>query len=117
MQIGAFAGDFIFTFQKSRRPGVGPNTTGPDLNDIQQQLSAVTSEASAGQITEPELREDAYRILIPFLAKHAQVNKRACEEAVKFFEAKMSIQEPYFKKLRRTITETRRQVYLNQHRS
>ncbi len=116
MQIGAFVGDFIFTFQKGKRSGIRSSTTGRDLKKIQQELTAVTSKASGGQITEPELRENAYRILIPFLAKHAQVDKRACEEAVKFFEAKMSEHEPYFKQLRRTMTETRRRTYLNQHR-
>jgi glutamate racemase len=116
MQIGAFVGDFIFTFQKSERSGSRSSTTDRDLKKIQREITAVTSKASGGLITEPELRENAYRILIPFLAKHAQVDNLACEEAVKFIEAKMSEHEPYFKQLRRTMTETRRRTYLNQHR-
>ncbi len=116
MQIGAFVGDFIFTFQKGGRSGIRSSTTGRDLNKIQRELTAVTRKASEGRKTESEIREDAYRILIPFLAKHAQLDQRACKEAVKFFEAKMSEHEPYFKQLRRTITETRRRTYLNQHR-
>ncbi len=116
MQIGAFVGDFIFTFQRGRRPGIKSSATGRDLNKIRQELAAVTSKTSGGRITETELREKAYRILIPFLAKHAQVDKRACEDAVRFFEAKMNDHEPYFRLLRRTITKTRRRAYLNQHR-
>lgn len=116
MQIGAFVGDFIFTFQKGGRSGIRSSTTSRDLNKIQRELTAVTRKASEGRITESEIREKSYRILIPFLAKHAQLDQHACKEAVKFFEAKMSEHEPYFKQLRRTITETRRRTYLNQHR-
>jgi len=64
------------------------------------------------RITEPELREKAYKTLIPFLGLHARSNLQACKEAVDYFELKMRKLEPHFKELRKEIIEERRQTYL-----
>jgi hypothetical protein len=52
--------------------------------------------------------------LIPFVAKQAQTDRRACEEAVDFFETKMDECEPYLRELRKAITEKRRRTFREQ---
>jgi 16S rRNA G966 N2-methylase RsmD len=110
MQIGAFVGDFIFTFVKEK---VGwPKTEPHGLTQFQEDLDKIVNEAIRSRITEPQLRERAYRTLIPFLADHARGDLIACGEAVDFFEARMRKHDSHFTGLRRTIAETRRQVFL-----
>ena len=117
LQVGAFVGDFIFTFQKELKPGSKDSIAENDLTRLRKELTAMIGEASKGRIAEPELRENAYRILIPFLARHAQTDVCVCKDAVDFFEARMKDREPHFKEIRKKITDTRRLTYLNQNRS
>ncbi len=117
MQIGAFVGDFIFTFQKEHRSRRKSDAAVFSLTRLKRELATMIGKASKGQISEPELRESAYRILIPFLATHAQMDMDSCKEAVDFFESGMSERELEFRKLRKTITQERRHTFdkLRQH--
>lgn len=118
IQIGAFVGDFIFTFQKEPRHRRRKSSTAQQsITRLNGELAAMMDKASKGRITEPELREAAYRILIPFLTKHAQADTRACKKAVDFFETTMRKHEVEFKELRMAITERRRRTFssLQQH--
>jgi adenine-specific DNA methylase len=111
MQIGAFVGDFIFTFQKGPRSLSKSSAVDSDLLRAEEQLLTTIKEASKSGMIEPKLRENAYRILIPFLATHARTNTLKCEEAADFFETKMSGFESQFRELRKTITEERRRNF------
>jgi 16S rRNA G966 N2-methylase RsmD len=111
MQIGAFVGDFIFTFVKEAMPPSTPAEEDYELQDLKAKLGGLIDETVKGGITEPQLRERAYRVLIPFLAKHAQSNTAATTEAVDFFENKMNKQDLFFRRLRRKITKTRIQAF------
>lgn len=115
MQVGAFVGDFIFTFvkQKSRPQLADP---GSEMGTLKEELTALINRTRTGEILEPTLRESAYRILIPFLARHTYNNIQACREAADFFELKMRELEPYFRKLRETITEKRRKEFRDNQR-
>jgi putative DNA methylase len=118
IQIGAFVGDFIFTFQKGQRHRRRKSSTAQQsITRLNGELATMMDKASKGRITEPELREAAYRILIPFLTKHAQNDTRACKRAVDFFETRMRKHEVEFKELRKAITERRRRTFssLQQH--
>jgi 16S rRNA G966 N2-methylase RsmD len=117
MQIGAFVGDFIFTFQKVPISRPKSRAVDGDLLRAKEQLLTKIKEASKTGMTEPKLRETAYRILIPFLGTYARAHRRKCEEAVDFFESQMSGFEPYFRELRKTITEERRRNFSEQQKS
>jgi 16S rRNA G966 N2-methylase RsmD len=112
MQIGAFVGDFIFTFTKQEKPRLEAAATTRDLAILKQELSELVSYTLGNEQTEPQLREKAYRMLIPFLAKHATSNVDLCKEAVNFFEGRISKHDHYFRDLRKRITERRRKSYL-----
>ncbi len=111
MQIGAFVGDFIFTFIKAPKTSARAQITGPNLQEVKNELTELVQSTEIGETTEPQLREAAYGILIPFLASHSQTDLAACREAVDFFETKMKEHEPYFRDLRRHITEERKQTF------
>jgi hypothetical protein len=117
MQIGAFVGDFIFTFQKEPRSQPKSKLGGDDLRRTKGQLVTTIKEAAENETIEPKLRESAYRILIAFLAKYARIDRRKCEEAVDFFETEMKRYEPYFRELRKTETERRRRTFSEQRTS
>jgi hypothetical protein len=107
MQIGAFVGDFIFTFVKEAMAELTPFEAERELQDVKARLQGLIDETVKSEIIEPQLRESAYRILIPFLAKHAKFNSAAATEAVDFFENEMNKQELLFRKLRHKVTKTR----------
>ncbi|MGD0177382.1 MAG: DNA methyltransferase [Candidatus Bathyarchaeia archaeon] len=109
MQIGAFVGDFVFTFVKEKIPQ--PYNSGPSTVELKEILATYVADAVAGEITEPQLRERAYRSIIPFLANRARVDLAACKEAVDFFEAKMKEREQDFRQIRMKITEKRRRKF------
>ena len=115
MQIGAFVGDFIFTFTKKTMPRSTSTKAEHELKDLKPRLTALICETVKGEITEPQLRERAYRSLIPFLARHAGKNDATCREAVDFFEKKMGEHDAFFKNLRLKITETRRRGFSKKH--
>lgn len=109
MQIGAFVGDFIFTFVKETAGHV--TDSWQSLVELKETLTALLTGAVVGGITEPQLREQAYRSLIPFLASNARVDPAACKEAIDFFEAKMKEREQYFGQLRRRIVAKRKRKF------
>jgi hypothetical protein len=113
MQIGAFVGDFIFTFRKEPEVRRKTRTGEIGLIELEKDLAAEIEKTSVGRITEPQLREHAYRILIPFLAKHASTDTYACTKAVSFFKTSMSEREPDFKDMRKSIIEQRRRSFGN----
>jgi SAM-dependent methyltransferase len=117
MQIGAFVGDFIFTFVKERTPQHESIQAEDELLDLEGSLSDLIAETAKGGSTEPQLRERAYRILIPFLGKYARTSISTCREAVDFFEGKMRKHETYFRSTREKITTTRRQKFQRQQRA
>jgi SAM-dependent methyltransferase len=109
MQIGAFIGDFIFTFVKENTPHVADS--GQSLVELKETLAASAAGAVAGEIAEPQLREQTYRSLIPFLANNARVDPVACKEAIDFFEAKMKERDQYFGQLRRRMVAKRKRKF------
>jgi 16S rRNA G966 N2-methylase RsmD len=114
MQIGAFVGDFIFAFKKKTKAQPSNLNPAHELCKARQNVSSLIREALRGGMTEVGVREKAYQVLIPLVAKYAHSDRSVCEEAVDFFENKMMECEPYFRELRRTITEERRQAFRNQ---
>jgi hypothetical protein len=117
MQIGAFVGDFIFTFVKEQIPPLGPIHAEPELINIRKELNTLIAETERGGMTEPQLRERAYRILVPFLARYARSDMTSCKDATDFFELKMDELDLYFRDLRTRITEKRRRTFRNQRRT
>ena len=111
MQIGAFVGDFIFSFFKSKQDESSAATVETDPSKLKSELTDLISETVKGGMAEPELRERAYRKLIPFLASNARENTSACREAVDFFESEMRGNIQYFAALRRSTTVARRRAY------
>jgi SAM-dependent methyltransferase len=109
MQIGAFVGDFVFTFVKEKTRLVADS--GRSLVGLKETLAELVAGAVAGEITEPQLSEQTYRSLIPFLAANARVDPVACKEAIDFFEAKMKEREQYFGQLRRRIVAKRKRKF------
>jgi len=110
MQIGAFVGDFIFKFQKipTNIPKTNKNI---HIDELKGSLSVLISESVRGQITEPQLREKSYNVLMPFLAMNAMTDQLICEEATQFFETKMREHDQHFRELRKRITQKRRRTY------
>jgi len=113
MQVGAFIGDFIFTFYKSSNPATDMPLAETELSDFKEHIDGLIRNHIGERITEPELREKAYRTLIPFLALHARTHLSTCREAVRFFEEQMKKLTPHFKELREKIIEERRKKYLS----
>ena len=111
MQIGAFTGDFIFTFYKPTQLAIDTFSAEIGLKNFREQIDGLIDNHIGDKITEPELREKAYRRLIPFLALHAKSNLRACREAVNYFELQMKKLEPHFKELRKQIIKERRRRF------
>jgi len=115
MQIGAFVGDFVFTFKKKKQE----TTMIPareELRRINQYVKNLVNEEVSGGIAEPQVREKAYRALIPFLAKYAGSDTDACRSAVEFFEGEIRRQDEYFKNVRARITSERRRAFLSRKR-
>jgi SAM-dependent methyltransferase len=115
MQVGAFTGDFVFTFRKSGRVKSAFSEE-VELKDFKEQIDGMLEESIVEEVREPELREKAYRILIPFLGLHAKGNVHACREAVCYFESKMEKLKPRFSSLRKRIAEERRKMFLTDRR-
>ena len=109
MQIGAFVGDFVFSFVKETSPDRA--SSGQTPTELKETLAALVAGAVTGEITEPQLREQAYRSLIPFLAYNAHDDPIASKEAVDFFEAKMKEREDHFRLLGRKIATRRKRKF------
>jgi hypothetical protein len=113
MQIGAFVGDFVFTFFKPKLSESSASRVENAPSKLRSDLTDLIDETVKGGMTESELREKAYRKLIPFLASNARNNASACREAVDFFESEMRNNEKYFAALRHNTTDERRRAYSN----
>lgn len=110
MQIGAFVGDFIFTFKKEA-PHPTPKPPISTLQKLEDNLTTLIDQTAKGGGPESKLREQAYAELIPFLAEHAASDENACREAVRFFEDKIGEYENYFKGTRKKLIERRKRVF------
>jgi len=58
--------------------------TTADLNIFKEHIDELIKDHVDEKITEPELREKACKVLIPFLAAYAQTNVHMCREAVNY---------------------------------
>jgi DNA-directed RNA polymerase subunit M/transcription elongation factor TFIIS/16S rRNA G966 N2-methylase RsmD len=110
MQVGAFVGDFIFAFKKTNPAMTRPKNS-IKLDDLKDSLRTLISESVKGQLTEPQLREKSYGLLIPFLATTACSDLRACQEATSFFESEMREHESHFRQLRKRIVRNRKRTF------
>ncbi|MGP8071097.1 MAG: DNA methyltransferase [Candidatus Bathyarchaeia archaeon] len=110
MQIGAFVGDFVFTFKKTTSE---PRAQVEDvqLQSLKNALSLAVDESAKGGQPEPMIREQAYGLLIPFLAKYALSQETACREAADFFERKIRLYKGRLKITREKLMETRRRKF------
>jgi uncharacterized protein YggU (UPF0235/DUF167 family) len=115
MQVGAFVGDFVFTFTKTKQEATVALAR-EELSRINQYVANLVNEEVTGGIAEPQVREKAYRALIPFLAKYAGSDIGACRSAVEFFEGEMRRQDKHFKSVRTRITSERRRTFLTRRR-
>ena len=117
MQVGAFVGDFIFTFVKENGDRIDPDlaSASEELTKYKSHLSELIEESISRDLTESELREKAYRALIPFLSRYARPASVPCNEAVTFFEAEMSRYEDHFRDIREKTIRRRRAHYLEQN--
>ena len=114
MQIGAFVGDFVFTFIKSLKTQQDIPRQKLRIDGLKQSLAELVEDSVDKEITESRLREEAYRILIPFLVVNARANPGDCKEATDFFEAKFRERDEHFRKMRLEITERRKRKFLRQ---
>ncbi len=111
MQIGAFVGDFIFTFVKEKTTRLQATKGKQSLSQLKAALAeSIVNSVNRG-VTEPQLREQAYRLVIPFLAENASTDPLACSEARDFFEAKMAEHEQHFRQIRKKVTSKRRRRF------
>jgi SAM-dependent methyltransferase len=112
MQIGAFVGDFIFTFVKQKLP-VETLQSQHDFEKLKKDIKNLMNHHVEKGITEPQVREKAYRTLIPFLARYSVTDIDTCRAAVDIFEIEMRRHEGHFKTLRKKITDQRKKSYLS----
>lgn len=112
MQVGALVGDFIFIFTKPDRPT--PTTTNTNRNnllDFKNELTRLISKSVSNGMTEAQLRENAYRLLIRFIVGYTATVPEVCREAADFFEIRIREHLTHFKDLRRSMIESRRRTF------
>jgi DNA modification methylase len=112
MQIGAFVGDFVFAFHKTKMPKAPMWKSESERSQKLRDISLLIERATKNQMTEIQVREKAYSILIPFVAKYARLSMPVYEDVVELFENKMREQNPHFRSVREQITEIRRRTFL-----
>lgn len=110
MQIGAFVGDFIFTFRKNLQRSTAVFDEN-QMQTVKTELSRIVDESVNAGRPEPNLREQAYRLLIPFLSKHAVTNPNECRATADFFEQKVRENDSHLKVTRKRITEERKRNF------
>jgi len=111
MQVGAFVGDFIFTFTKpTRSQRIGMTGSADDIAEFKNELGAIISRCIKNDMTDAQLREVAYKHLIPYVAAHTSTPDN-CKKATEFFESKMRKSSTHFKNRRRSIIEVRRHTF------
>jgi len=111
MQIGAFVGDFVFRFKRRTREYIPPTDDAQELDNLKVAISQMVDLSAKRGRPEPTIREKAYALLIPFLAKHALTREASCRDAANFFESKVKAYESYFKNTRKKLTETRKRTF------
>ena len=116
MQIGALVGDFVFTFVKKKQGITATPPADQELSKLNQYVESLINEEVSGEIAEPQVRQKAYRALIPFLTKYAISDIDACRSAVSFFEGEMRRQDQHFKNVRTKITSERKQAFQSKRR-
>ena len=116
MQIGAFVGDFIFTFIKEKGPEIDASLAPEELARYKSYVNNLIEKSINHDMTEPELREKAYGALIPFISKYTNAAPSSCSEAVDFFEAQMSVHEGHFREMREQMITRRRAFYQDKNR-
>ncbi len=109
MQIGAFVGDFIFTFVKKKT--ARKREAKQNISQLKAALAESIAESVKRGVTEPQLRENAYKLLIPFLAENADTDPTSCNEARDFFERRMAEHEMHFQQIRNKVTSRRRRMF------
>jgi SAM-dependent methyltransferase len=111
MQVGAFVGDFIFTFAKPNEPERGNISTSIDcFADFKNELNHVISKGIRNKMTDSQIREIAYKHLIPYVATHTSTPDN-CRQATGFFESRMRERSTHFKNRRKSIIESRRRMF------
>jgi SAM-dependent methyltransferase len=116
MQIGADVGDFVFTFVKAKQDIAATPAADQELGTLGQYIASLVDKDVRGETTEAQVREKAYRTLIPFLAKRATTDIAACRSAVALFESEMKRHDAHFKNVRTKITAERKQAFLSKRR-
>jgi len=105
--VGAFVGDFVFTFVKeSVTPLVG-SPASQQLKELKSYITDLIDDSIKGEHGEPNIRERAYKALIPFLSATCVSDLDSCREAVDFFENHMKKHDEHFSQLRKKVTEKR----------
>ena len=111
MKVGAFVGDFIFEFTKPKYlRGTELGTDVKDLENFKQELAQVISKGLRNKMTDAQLRETAYKHLIPYVATHTSV-PQDCRQAIDFFESRMAEGSTHFSSRRKSIIQTRRRTF------
>ena len=110
MQIGAFVGDFIFTFVKGDQPTEQIHRQ-DQPRELRKQVPDLIVKGLRTKMTEVEIRRSAYSELIPFVARYARSDPQACRAIADSFESLMSESDDYFRKQRMKIVERRRNVF------
>ena len=116
MQIGAFVGDFVFTFVKTKRVPTDMPSAQDELKRLNRYVESLVNEEVHGGIAEPQVREKAYKALIPFLTKYSAIDIDSCKAAVSLFEGEMRRQDDHFKTIRTKITSERKRAFLSRKR-
>jgi SAM-dependent methyltransferase len=108
MQIGAFVGDFIFTFKKldGGRQTIN-KLSREELSDFKNKLDRLISKSVTDGMTEAQLRERAYKLLIPFIIRHSLTSPTICGEAADLFEKKIRKHAIPLRRVRESIIESR----------
>ena len=111
MQVGAFVGDFIFEFTRPQsQPSVMTRNEAVNLQDFERELVKVISEGVRSRLTDSQLREIAYKKLIPYIATHTSQSED-CRQATEFFESRMTASSTHFRNRRRAIIRTRKRKF------
>jgi excinuclease UvrABC helicase subunit UvrB len=111
MQVGAFVGDFIFTFTKPINIQRNEISTGVvALTVFEHEINDLITK-NVNSMTESQLREKTYKFLIPFIANHSVTSPEACRSAAELFEKKMRERSAHFKRIRDTIIKSRRRTF------
>lgn len=111
MAVGAFVGDFVFTFVKGNQGSSPESSASQQLQALKKHIINMIDESIEGEHSELQLRERAYKALIPFLSAFSVTDLMSCREAVDFFEKQMERHDEHFSELRKKVTEKRVETF------